>query len=502
LSLRKSSAIALRALRRNRLQTILTTIGMTIGVGTVLAMVAIGSGAQKSITSQVRAAGMNTILISAGNWKAQQQWTSIGEAAEPAAWHPGKDSQQRLFNDGVLRDLARPQLRRMQDDMPPLPKIHFGNPTQQLEAGPENLQGAGGSHTLSLNDAADIAKLHGVQAASGGVHDNAQVLGGDNLWVTQIRGEQPSLTEIHHAWTMPRGRFFTQSEDDSLARVAVLGSVVSQHLFGVKNPVGEMLTLRGQSFKVIGVIASNSWMVPAATGDGQFDAVYIPVHTAQKLLARPYLDTITVTAASTGDVTRLIKMITYELRKLHHLDEATAPDFTVASQAHTAMTKGGLRTDFSRAMMSNTAGLDHVTLSQLSKTLERASRTMTVLLGSIAAVSLIVGGIGIMNIMLLSVTERTREIGIRRSVGAKSHEVMQQFLLEAVILSIGGGVLGILLGAGTSVMVARLIRWSTELSWISVLVSFTISAAIGILFGYYPARQASRVTPMTAMRFE
>ena len=143
-----------------------------------------------------------------------------------------------------------------------------------------------------------------------------------------------------------------------------------------------------------------------------------------------------------------------------------------------------------------------MTLAQLSKTLESAGRTMAVLLAAIASVSLIVGGIGIMNIMLLSVTERTREIGIRRAVGARSREVMLQFLMEAVILSLGGGLLGIALGAGASTMIAHMVRWSTELSWIAILMSFTISAAIGIVFGYYPAKQASQVVPMTALRYE
>ncbi len=468
MSLRKSSAIALRALRRNRLQTILTTIGMTIGVATVLAMVAIGSGAQSSITSQVRAAGMNVILVKSGNYKAVQMFTNIGEAEDPPP--PGVKE-------------------------PP-------NPIWKAQETPDTLQGAGGAHTLSLGDAAKIRALDGIQAVSGGLHDNINAQGGGNLWTTQVRGEQAALPEIRRAWVFVHGRFFNEKEESAHATVAVLGSVVAGRLFGTRNPVGETVAFRDHTYKVIGVVSSGSWMVPAVEGDGQFDAVYLPVETAQDLLHRTYLDTITVSTISTGDVTRMIAKITEGLRVWHHLDNQTAADFTVASQANTALTKGGLRNDITRNLKSNTNSLDSMTLAELSKTLERASRTMTVLLGSIAAVSLIVGGIGIMNIMLLSVTERTREIGIRRSVGAKSHEVMQQFLLEAVMLSVGGGLLGILLGAGTSVMVARMIRWTTELSWISIVVSFTISAAIGILFGYYPARQASRVTPMTAMRFE
>jgi ABC-type antimicrobial peptide transport system permease subunit len=243
-------------------------------------------------------------------------------------------------------------------------------------------------------------------------------------------------------------------------------------------------------------------MVPAASGDGQFDAIYIPIQTAQQLLSRDNLDTITLSTVSTGEVTRLTKLLAADLRLWHHLSSTTPDDFTVASQARTAIAKGGMRTDISRAMMGNADGLDKVTLSQLSKTLEHASRTMAVLLASIAAVSLVVGGIGIMNIMLLSVTERTREIGIRRAVGAQSSAVMQQFLLEAVILSVGGGLLGIAIGIAASAFVAQIVHWSTDISWLAIAASFAISAAVGIVFGYYPAQQASRVTPMTSLRYE
>ncbi|SNT28082.1 putative ABC transport system permease protein/macrolide transport system ATP-binding/permease protein [Granulicella rosea] len=502
MSVRTSYAIALTALRRNTLQTGLTVLGMTIGVGTVLAMVAVGSGAQRSIAGQVKAAGMNVIVVTAGNYKAAQQWTSIGEAPEaPAAWNP---TDRKALQDGVLRSGdTRPTLRRMQELEPDgTPKIHFGDPTRQLEAGPNNLQGKGGAKTLTLEDAAAIAALAGVQTVSAGVHDNGRIGFGADSWVSAVRGEQATLPEIRRAWVLSHGKFFTAADDAQAAPVVVLGSIASEHLFGKTNPVGKTVNVKGLDARVVGVVASGSWMTPAAPGDGVFDAVYLPVHTAMKLLAKPTLDNITVSTASTGDVTRLIKVITGVLRMRHRLDASSPLDFTIAGQAHAAMGKGGLRTDFSRAMVSNTAGLDRVTLAQLSKTLDRASRTMTMLLGSIAAVSLVVGGIGIMNIMLLSVTERTREIGIRRSVGAQAGEVMQQFLMEAVILSIGGGLLGIALGAGASVMVGHLVRWTTELSWASVAASFTISAAIGILFGYYPARQASRVTPIAAMRHE
>jgi len=174
----------------------------------------------------------------------------------------------------------------------------------------------------------------------------------------------------------------------------------------------------------------------------------------------------------------------------------------VASEAHRSLTKGGMRTDIARAVVGNVGYLDKVTLDELGKTLDRASRTMTALLAGVATVSLIVGGIGIMNIMLLSVTERTREIGVRRAVGARSSEVMLQFLMEAIMLSLAGGVLGILAGVVATKLIGSVVQWSVLISPWAVSLSFGISAAIGILFGYYPAREASRVSPMTSLRYE
>lgn len=490
---RKSSLIALRSLRRNRLQTTLTMVGMTIGVGTVMVMIAVGRGAQRSISGQVRAAGMNVIVVSSGNYRMEQQWTSQGEAEEPAAYTP--QTVHPKLNDGVWRSDASMPLRRIQSHP-------SDNPIQELERSASNLAGLGAATTLSLGDAQAIASMQGVQAVSGGVHESMTVFAGGESRLTVLRGEQDSLPAIRRAWVLPHGRFFTVEEDTREQKVAVLGSVLAQALFGARNPVGETVSVKGAAFRVVGEIASGSWMVPSAKGDGQFDAVYIPVHTALSLLPRTSLDAVTLSTESAGDVTRVTKQITATLRERHGLAQNKPDDFTVASQARTAIAHGGMRTDISRAMMGNAGTLDKVTLAQLSKTLEQASRTMAVLLASIAAVSLIVGGIGIMNMMLLSVTERTREIGIRRAVGAQSNEVMQQFLLEAVILSLGGGLLGIALGAGGAVIVAHLVQWSTDLSVAAVMVSFGISALIGIAFGYYPAREASRVSPMTSLRYE
>jgi putative ABC transport system permease protein len=226
------------------------------------------------------------------------------------------------------------------------------------------------------------------------------------------------------------------------------------------------------------------------------------VTTLQRLLNLSKLNDITITTNSTGEVTRVAKAITDLLRVRHHIGARTPDDFTVTNQARQALAQGGMRPEVARAVVGNVAGLEKVTLEQLGKTLDRASATMTALLASIATVSLVVGGIGIMNIMLLSVIERTREIGIRRAVGARSHDVLLQFLLESVTLSVAGGLLGILIGCLISLLISRSLQWSATISFLSVVLSFGVSAAIGIFFGYYPARQASRVAPLTSLRYE
>src|SRR5207237_5873726 len=228
--------------------------------------------------------------------------------------------------------------------------------------------------------------------------------------------------------------------------VVVLGTVAADRLFGADNAVGRTISIWKQPFRVVGVVTTASWMVAPAPGDDQFDAVYIPFTTVHRLLNLTKLNDITITAASTGEVSRIMNDVTMLLRARHRITDETPDDFTVTTQARQALAKGGLRPDVARAVVGNVSGLDKVTLEQLGKTLDRATRTMTALLAGIAAVSLLVGGIGIMNVMLLSVTERTREIGIRRAVGARARDVRSQFVLEAVALSVAGGVIGIAVG--------------------------------------------------------
>ena len=479
--------IALRSLRRNKLQTALTMLGMTIGVATVLTMISLGSGAQKAIQDQVKAAGMNMLIVTAGNFQARKE-------------RPPDDAiEMGALRDPPARAGARLLMAAFHPEDDPF-AIH-DHPTARQRLG-DSEAGLGAAATLTIADANAIRDISGVQYVCEGVHENVHVVDGDTRWFTRVHGDDVSLPNIRRSWKFISGSFFSAREERKNDQVIVLGTIVASKLFGTANPVGKTITLWKQPFKVVGVVTSSSWMVSPSEGDDQFDAVYIPVTTMQHLLNLSKLNDITITTQSTGDVTRVESIVTNLLRNRHRIGPDQPDDFTVASQSAKALSSGGLRPDVATAVTGNVNGLEKVTLDQLGKTLDKSSRTMSALLASIATVSLIVGGIGIMNIMMLSVTERTREIGIRRAVGARAHEVLLQFILESVTLSVTGGLLGILIGVIAAIAISKSVQWSTSISTMAITLSFGISAAIGIFFGYYPAREASRVAPLTSLRFE
>jgi putative ABC transport system permease protein len=520
MSLRSSVAAAFEALARNKLQTMLTMMGITIGVATVLTMVAVGSGARSAIDQQIRAAGMNLIVVRAGNYKVKTEddfggvvdhQASVEETEETERTVlPRETEQRRRTESGCRHSNLRfsvppccpaasvlPVAFHPEDD----PMEKHDHPTASQRLG-DTAAGLGAAATLTADDATAIRQVRGVQYVSEGVHENVRVATEAKRWFTRLHGADVELPEIRRAWTFPAGRFFTSREQARGRQVAVLGSVVAQKLFGAVNPVGQTVSLWKQPFDVIGVVSSGSWMIAPAPGDDQFDAIYVPFTTVHRLLNLSKLNDITITAASTGEVTRIAKEVTELLRARHRIGVKEPDDFTVTTQARRALASGGLRPDVARAVVGNVSGLEKVTLEQLGRTLDRAMKTMAALLGSLAAVSLIVGGIGIMNIMLLSVTERTQEIGLRRAVGARSGDVLRQFLLEATVLSAAGGVAGIALGAAAAGVLAHLLHWSTAVSPAAILVSFAAAAAIGMFFGYYPAREASRVDPIESLRYE
>jgi putative ABC transport system permease protein len=267
------------------------------------------------------------------------------------------------------------------------------------------------------------------------------------------------------------------------------------------DPVGAEVTLWNQSFRVVGVTASANWMTPGAVGDDEFDAAYVPFTTIHRLLNVTNLNTITVTAESTGEVSQVAKSVTELLRRRHGIADTDPDDFTVVTQASEVLTKG-LHPNVARVLAGNLPNLERVTLAELSMTLERSSRTMMALLVSVALVSLVVGGIGIGNVMLLSVTERTREIGVRLSVGARARDVGAQFFLEALLLGAVGGVAGVLLGVAGSRIVSESFGWTTSISPGVVIVSYAVAIAIGLVAGFFPARRAARLDPIEALRFE
>jgi putative ABC transport system permease protein len=496
MALPTSLTIALKALRRNKLQTGLTMLGMTIGVATVLTMIALGSGAQKAIQDQVKAAGMNMLIVKAGNFEPPKppvdDAIEMGAMSAPDIFGPRSDNPEVNMHPHLVRSAFHEE-----DD----PFAVHDHPLAKQRLG-DSEAGLGSASTLTMDDAKAIRQIKGVQFACEGIQTNVHVVLGGTREFTVLHASGTSLPNIRRAWTFTQGGYFTQSQQDKKEQVIVLGTIVAQSLFGAKNPVGETVTLWNQPFKVIGVVSSSSWLTTPTAGDEQFDAVYIPVTTLQRLWNLGKLNDITVTTESTGDVTRVSKIITTLLRQRHKIGENSPDDFTVASQATQALKHGGLRQDVASAVTGNVSGLEQVTLSQLGKTLDKSSETMTALLASIATVSLIVGGIGIMNIMLLSVTERTREIGIRRAVGARSKEVLMQFLFESVTLSLVGGLIGVGIGVVAAIMISRTVQWSTSISPLSVALSFGVSAAVGIFFGYYPAREASRVAPLSSLRYE
>ncbi len=398
-----SVRIAWRAIAANPLRSLLTMLGVIIGVASVLAMVAIGQGARRAVTQQVEALGSNLLTVFAG----------------------------------VQR---------------------FGG-----------VATAGPVQTLTLADAQAIAaEVPNVTGVSAEFSRQAQVVFREQNTTTQVSGVTPQFPEVRNFHPVA-GSFITEEDMRRRARVAVLGQTVARQLFGDGDPVGQQVKIRGVTFTVIGLMEPKG-----ATGFmDRDDVVFIPLSTAQRrLFGVDYVRSIYVQVASPAAMEAAQSDVAALLRRRHRLGPTQEDDFTIRSQADVLQAITGV------------------------------SRTMTFLLGGIAAVSLIVGGIGIMNIMLVSVTERTREIGIRKAVGARTQDILTQFLVESVLLSVSGGLVGILVGALGSRLVTRLAGWATLLSLQAVVLAFAFAVAVGVFFGLYPAQRAARLDPIEALRYE
>jgi putative ABC transport system permease protein len=486
---RETFQLATKTLRRNPLRSALTLVGITIGVGAVVTMIAVGNGARASIEEQVIAAGMNVITVVAGNYRMKGE-SGGGGTEDHNGWFEAEDPWS------AERDIAL--VSHPEDD----PMEKHDHPTSRQRLG-DAAAGLGAAATLTRGDAAAIrAEVSGVQYVSAGVHESARVVAGDRRWFTRLHGTETDLPRIRRSWTWKYGRFFSEGEFEDGAQVVVLGRVASERLFGANvDPRGREVRIWNQPFEVVGVVASTNWATTGTVGDDQFDAVYVPLTTVHRLLNLTKLNSITITSRSAGETTGVSRRVTSLLRSRHRIGEADPDDFVVSTQSSVALGKGVNR-DVARAITGNAPGLEQLTLEQLSRTLERASRTMTLLLASVAGVSLLVGGIGIMNIMLLSVTERTREIGLRMAIGARSRDVLMQFLAEAVTLSLLGGIVGVVLAIAAASGVERVLRWSADVSIGAVALAVLVAGAVGVFFGIYPARQAAQLDPIDALRYE
>jgi putative ABC transport system permease protein len=398
--------IAFTALGRNKLRTGLTMLGMIIGLSAVITLVAMGNGAQAAIEEQIKGAGTNLITVNAGN-----------------------------SSQGGVRG------------------------------------GSGSSSSLTVDDAEAIrSEVPGVQYLAAGISTNGQIVFGNQNWNARIQGTDVDLPLIR-AWPTRVGTFFSPQDVRGAAKVAVLGKTVSDILFGVDaDPVGQVIRVRNQPFKVIGVMEAKG---QTGMGPDQDDQILAPYTTVmKKLMGSTSIREITVSATSPAETTAVADSIALVLRNRHTIAPGEEDDFFV----RTAQEIADVRT--------------------------AAMGTMTTLLAGIAGVSLVVGGIGIMNIMLVSVTERTREIGLRMAIGAKGRDVLLQFLVEAIALSLVGGGIGIALGLGLAEGLSRWQGWPVKVPPNAVGMAFAFAAATGVFFGFYPAQKAARLDPIDALRFE
>jgi putative ABC transport system permease protein len=396
-----SLRIAGRALRRNKMRTILTMLGMIIGVCAVIGSVSITNGARSQVESQIASLGQNVITVFSGN-----------------------------FTSGGMRG------------------------------------GWGSAPTLIVEDALAIGGVANVVAVSPEVRDRSQVLANGLNWNTQILGESPDYPQIRN-WNIGSGTMFGDQDVRSIAKVAVIGKTVVDQLFPTEDPLGQTIRIRNLPFKIVGVLASKGFNL---FGQDQDDIVIVPYTShMRRIKSTTFVNSILVQAASDKVINKVQSDISDLLLSRHRSRE---PDFTVRNQV------------------------------ELMQTATATSRIMSILLAGIASVSLIVGGIGIMNIMLVSVTERTREIGIRMAVGARGRDILVQFLIEAVTLSAIGGSIGIALGIGASQLIASFMQWPTltPFGWIGI--AFVSSAVIGIISGFYPAWKASKLDPIDALHYE
>jgi putative ABC transport system permease protein len=399
--------IAFRALARNKMRSVLTMLGIIIGVGAVIAMVSIGQGAQASVQEQIASVGTNLLFVGAGS---------------------------------------------------------------QNVGGVRSGTGQTNRNTLTVEDIEAIRReIPSVAMATPTVNARSQLIFQNQNWNSQVQGVNEQFPQIRK-WDVQDGEFFTEADVRTAARVIVIGETIAENLFPGMDPVGQTLRVRELPFRVVGVMRAKG---QDPGGRDQDDVLFAPYTTVQKkLLAITYVQFAYVSAISPDATYTAQEQIADLLRQRHRLAPNEEDDFFVRN------------------------------LTDVAEAAEETNRIMTILLGSIASVSLLVGGIGIMNIMLVSVTERTREIGIRMAIGARSSAVRKQFLIESIVLSLIGGFIGIIFGIAISIIIPKMLGWPTLVSISAIAGSVLFSAAVGIFFGYYPARKAAGLDPIEALRYE
>jgi len=405
MNLRNLFKIAFIAMLKTKMRSLLTMLGIIIGVGSVIVMVAIGQGTQKQIEDQISGLGVNLIT--------------------------------------VFPNFSRQGTVRM---------------------------GSGTGSSLTLDDVAKIKKEATlISGVSPMIRSGVQAIGGSGNWSTSVFGVSPDYLDIR-MWPLDSGDFFTQSDVIAQSKVCVVGKTIVTNLFPDGNAVGQQIRLREVPFKIIGVLTVKG---QSANGNDQDDLIIAPYTTVLNRLANnKFIPQILVSALSPAQMDAAQEEITRLLRESHKIADSADDDFQVRNQADVIATS------------TQTTGF------------------LTAFLASIAGISLIVGGIGIMNIMLVSVTERTREIGIRMAIGAREADILKQFLVESVVISVSGGVIGIVLGFIVALVIRILIGWVVQLDFFTVLIAFFFSAFVGVFFGFYPARKAAKLNPIDALRYE
>ncbi len=404
----QSFLIALRALRVNKMRSLLTMLGIIIGIAAVIAMVAIGAGASKMISDQIASVGSNLLLVIPGS-----------------------------TTSGGLRT------------------------------------GAGGAPSLTYDDAKAIkAECPSVENVAPTIRGSAQIVYGNQNWSTIVMGASADMLAVRD-WPLVSGRNLTPSDVEGAAKSCLVGQTVAESLFGDSDPLGKIVRIKKIPFVVVGLLGMKG---QSPQGVDQDDVIFVPLRTAQrKLFGSQFPNAVNavMVQAKGGDVlSKAEEEITSLLDQRHRMGPSRERDFTVRN------------------------------LSEMLAVAEQSSKVMSILLGAVASISLVVGGIGIMNIMLVSVTERTREIGIRLAIGARQRDILLQFLTEAVLLTTCGGIIGMGLGVMGATIVSKLMEWPTLISTQAIVIAFLFSAGVGVFFGFYPARKAAALNPIEALRYE